>query len=384
MSASKKIVVVGMGFAGYHALKTISRRGMALDLTVIDQAETFSFLPLLPDVLSETLSADSVEVPIQSICDRFGARFVHKRVTSIHPTSHRLSLDGGETLSYDKALICCGTRSTFYGNRRLESQSFTLDHASDARRLRRLLQSSETTTFVICGGGYTGIEIATHLNRRFRRENAKTPKNVTIVEIGDQILGGLPDWMRRYTRDNLARLGINVLLDTSVKMARDHQITFKNGDVLHDATLIWAAGVVAPEWLRNLSCPYTKRNRLVVDPFLRADTDVYAAGDVVCSHSDSGQDECIRMGVQFAVKQGKVAAENILRELVGHPLHSYRQLDLGYIVPMANGRSCGQALGMNFRGTPATILHYLMTVYRSVGMNKLRVVGQLIGFRSNT
>jgi NADH dehydrogenase len=368
----QKVVIIGGGFAGLACADAL-RRCSPAQVTVVDKSPTSDFLPLLPDILGGRISPAAARFSLAVPARRNGFSFVQDEVNFLDVGARQVHGLRGQ-YDYDYAVIAAGSQTNFYGGHEIARVAFTLDHVSDAERIRAAVGEPRFKTIVVAGGGYTGVEIATNLRRRFARE--KSDKRIVLVESSDAVLGALPEWMRQYAVENLVRMDVEVSPHCKVEAAGPDHVLLSNGTQYDRAMLIWAAGVQTPSFVRDLHGSKTRQGRMEVDESLRLEERIYCVGD--CAHvMHAGQP--LRMSVQFALAQGRLAGENIVRNLRGVPARRYQPRDLGYVVPMANLRSCGVALGRNVRGLPASLLHYLMCVYRSRGLaQKFRVLGDLL------
>ena len=368
------VCIIGGGFGGREAAGMLAKNG-GFDVTVIDRRATSDFLPMLPDVLSGRAATERMAVPLEQEAERGGWRFVQDEALGIDCENRKVH-GRDRNYGYDVLVVASGTETNFYGNEDARRAAFTLDDAAEAERLRRAAEDETYRHVVIVGGSYTGIEIATHLRRLYRQRDRRMP--ILIVEIADTILGRLPEWMKRYADRNLDRMEIEVAVDNEVKEASPDAVILADGRRIERPLLIWAAGVKASGCTDDLDVEKSRNGRLKVGRDLRIGEREFAVGDAALWMREGGQE--LRMAVQFALTQGRCAAANIVRLAAGKALRSYRPVDLGFIVPMANGRSCGRVLGVPVRGRFCTCFHYLMCVYRAVGIaRKWRVTTDLLG-----
>lgn len=366
----KKVVIIGGGFAGVSALRWLSWYRKEFDITLIDRKCHFEFLPLLPDTISNRVNPHSLACPLPSLVGHFGARFVNAGVSSVDFTS-RAVMAGEESIPYDFAVIAAGAETNYFDYADNRHLVYPINTVDDAIRIRVRLVEKAFKSYIIVGGGYTGVETATNL-RRFLNMAGESDSRVVILERQKDILGPLPEWMKEYVRETLVAMGIGVITDATVTSMDRDQVTLSSGEVFADHMVFWSAGVKAPAFIGELEAKKGPQGRLVVDRFLRVNETCYAAGDAAAY--SPGQTP-LRMAVQFAVSQGESAAANIVASVRGQPLKHYRFLDLGFVVPMANNTACGNVLGIEMKGFFPLALHYLLCIYRSCGMrNKMRVL----------
>ncbi len=168
---------------------------------------------------------------------------------------------------------------------------------------------------------------------------------------------------------------VDIFCNTSIEAIEKESIRLSNAEVLKKPALIWSAGVKTAGYIKNLSFEKTTQGRINVDVFLRCNESCFAVGDAA---SFLWKGQALRMSVQFALSQGQIAAENIVRIIEKKALKKYCPFDFGYIIPMANNRSCGIILGVYLKGFIPTFLHYSMCVFRSFGLkNKIRMIKEL-------
>ncbi|MDD4182468.1 MAG: FAD-dependent oxidoreductase [Candidatus Omnitrophica bacterium] len=407
-SQKTKVVIIGSGFAGLSSALGLSRVNRDLEITVIDRKETSDFLPSLPDILGRGISPKVLAYDIKLIAKKNGFEFIKKEVSAIDlsgkkvyvgnkkiDTSTPLSISStslgtvnlsnhnperakrAEWVDYDYLVIASGSETNFYGNDNIKESAYTLDSANDAVKIITALKGNCFDTFIIGGGGYTGIEVATNL-RKFSLEKKQKTK-IIIVEKSESILGPLPQWMKDYATGNLSGLNIEILTKSSIDRIEGSSVNVTGQKIFNNALVIWAAGVKTAKFIQELSAEKNAQGRLMVDEYLRLDKNCFVAGDA--AYIKYGKNY-LRMAVQFAIAQGNLTARNIISSIKGKKLLEYKPLDLGYIIPMANNYSCGNVFGVNLRGKLPTLLHFIMCIYRLRGVRKkIGFIKNLIGIR---
>jgi NADH dehydrogenase len=371
----KKVVIIGGGFAGLACafrLKSLVKK-QAVQVTLISDKDVFTFLPMLPDCLGRGVSALSLTFSIEKLSRRLGFNFIKDKV-------ERLDLDGKKVVTksadfaYDFLLVASGSETNFYGNNSMKAAAFKLDDAYDAALVRKAMGEKEYNSYIVVGGGYTGVEVAT--NMRIYLANKKIDKRVIIVERAPQILGPLPNWMRSYVLENLKKLNIELFTGISVNSYDSGTAALSSGEVLQNALLVWAAGVKTAGFIEQLSFEKNPQGRIKVDSYLRFSPDCFAAGDAAFFSINGNP---LRMAVQFSIMQGDCVGRNIIRSIKFKKLNEYKPVDLGYIIPMANNKSCGIVLGLNLKGYLPTLLHYFMCLFRSYGFkNRVKIAKDLL------
>jgi NADH:ubiquinone reductase (H+-translocating) len=369
----KKAVIIGGGFAGLSAVETFARSRGGLQLVLIDKKKTSDFLPTLPDCVGRGISPQALAFDISAFCANRCCRFLEAEVTSVDLEKREVAT-AEERFAYDYLIIASGSETNFYGNDSFSNQAFKIDDARDAATLVAAMRRNAVDNYVICGGGYTGIEAATAA-RVFLKKHGRRA-GVIIVERAGSMLGPLPEWMKAYTAANLRDLEIEVLLNSTLEKMEGRKAYVSGGRIFDNALTIWTAGVQTAGFIQDLKVDKNPQGRIKVDKFLRVNESCFAVGDAAYFRYNGG---FLRMAVQFAIAQAQTAAMNVLRDLRGKKPEEYRPRDFGYIIPMANSRSCGAVMGVAVQGMVATALHFLMCIYRSRGLrNKWGIVRGLL------
>lgn len=372
----KKVLILGCGFAGLSAagcLAQFFRHNTEVEIWAIDKSRHFNFLPLLPDCLGRGISAKFLSYDTEDFLRSKNIKFLNSPISAVDLEKKEVTVSA-RVLPYDYLLIASGTETNFYGNDALRRGAYKLDSIEDAEKLKQALADNSFDTYVVSGGGYTGIEVATNLRLYLNKKSLN--KRVAIIERQPAILGPLPDWMKDYVQKDLKELDIEVFTETSIKQAGTREISLTNGVKFTNAMLIWTAGVKTDDYIQNLKAEKNPQGRIKVDDFLRLNAACFVAGDAGFFEYQGG---ALRMSVQFAITQGRHAALNIMRSILGKTLLAYKPQDPGYIIPLANNRACGKILGKDMQGRLVIALHYIMCIYRTPGLgNKLGIIKDLI------
>ena len=371
----KKVVIIGAGFAGLSSLSMLLSHCKYLDLsiTLINDKDFSSFLPVLPDCIGRGIKPENLVYDLRPLSGRSNINFVKDRVLAVNLTNQQIRTTVSE-LSYDFLIIASGSETNFYGNTQIKEHAFKLDDADDANLIIKALNNKSYENYLIAGGGYSGVEAATNLSRYFKKRGLN--KRIIIVERAPSVLGPLPSWMKEYVLANLKRLGVDILTNSGVDSINDNRVVLSGGKIFDNSMLIWAAGVRAADFIQNLNVKKNPQGRIIVDDYLRVNDNCFAAGDTAYFNY---KNNFLRMAIQFAIKQGACAGLNIVKKIEGGELIKYKPVDLGYIIPMANNRSCGVILGINMKGFFPTVMHYFMCIYRSRNFkSRIGILGDLI------
>ncbi len=369
----KRVVIIGGGFAGLSAAECLKKYKKQVEVVLIDKKSRTDFLPLLPDILSERIDNKFLSADLNKLGEKLLFDFINSRVNGIDLEKKKISLIDKD-LSYDYLIISSGSQTNFYNNISLSKSAFKLDDIHDAKFLLDCLDCQKHKSFIVSGGGYTGIEIATNIWRYFFKKDQK--KRIVIIEKASILLAKLPDWMREYVMDNLLSLGVEIRLDAQIESYSQDRVILKGGESFANAALIWTAGVKVQDFVWNYGFVCDHQGRVIVDEYLRLNSNCFCVGDT--AHFDH-KGAALRMSIQFSIMQGALAAANIMRCITNKQLKEYRPFDPGYIIPMANNKACGNVFGLKVKGPFAVLLHYSMCIFRSYSLsNKLGIIKNLL------
>jgi NADH dehydrogenase len=181
-----------------------------------------------------------------------------------------------------------------------------------------------------------------------------------------KLLSTLPQWMSNYVTKSLTDLGVQIRLSTKVEGISEDEVSLSSGEHFKRTGCIWATGLEGSSLSRKIDVNKAQRGRIVVDKHLFFKENCLAAGDAACSMTNS---ECSRMSVQCSIDQGSIAAFNTIADMRKVPLKKYKMWDPGFIIPLSNGKACGEVFGIPVKDRTALIFHYLLSTYRASGVS---------------
>lgn len=385
---AKEVIIVGGGFAGLKAAKVLGNKE-GVHVTLIDKANHHLFQPLLYQVATAGLSQSDIAMPIRSILSEYqNIKVLQGEVTGIDFDSETVTTDFG-TLSYDHLILACGVRHCYYGNEQWEKHApglKTLEQATEIRR--RILSAFEVAeraeneavrrralTFVVVGGGPTGVELAGAigemtrytLGRDFRNIDPKLTR-IILVEAGDRILNSFPKKQSsRATRD-LENLGVQVW--TKSPVSEIHETSIEVGsEKIETMTVLWAAGIIATDINKDLGVQTGVQGRIVVDSCLNipGHTNVFVAGDQAAYTDPMGKVlPCLS---PVAIQQGQSISENILRDLEGESREPFDYVDKGQMATIGRSRAIVDMGFFRLQGFIAWLTWLLVHIYFISGFN---------------
>jgi NADH dehydrogenase len=375
-----EVLVLGGGFAGLAAARRLARDGRGdLAVRLIDQRDQSVFSPLLPDLISGRIRPRSITAPIAPFCRRHGIQFTRAAVKQLLPEKGRVVTDAGE-FSADFILLALGCVTNYFGDDEMKRRTFALKSVEEGLAIHgrlcgmidRARTSGRPAGVVVVGGGYTGIEIASHVAHLVHRRAALPFRRiaevctVVVVEKGDTVLGNVSANVRAWAADLMRGYGVEILTETSADAPDDQaRVKLSNGRTLENALMIWATGVTPGDEIGAFN-PERIRGRVAVDEHLRVKGHerMFAAGDVA-GPCPPGRDQPLRMGIQFSLAGGDCAARNLLNAIRGRPLRLFAPWDPGYIVPLTPRKAAGLIAGHEMHGLLPSLLHYFMCILRS-------------------
>jgi NADH:ubiquinone reductase (non-electrogenic) len=353
----KNLVVLGTGFGGFSCLKEVDFN--IYDVTVVSPRNHFLFTPLLPSTTVGTIEFRSIIEPIRNIRK---AKFVQAICTGIDKNSKRLTCSDSDTgkqfsLDFDYLVISVGEITNTYGIDGVVKYAYFLKEAADARRIRtKVIDCFENASlpgitedekksfmrFVVCGGGPTGVEFAAELHDFVEEDVAKKYPGldcdieVILIEAGDKLLNTFDEKLSEYTLKIFKRQKINVKTRSYVTKVTEKEIYMNDGEHFTYGLLVWATGNTASRLILESDLPKDKRNKLIIDHYLRlAENDsIYAIGD--CSEIP---EEPFPVTAQTAQSQGKYVGKLLNRISRGKQTKPFKYKDLGMLAYVGGNKA---------------------------------------------
>ena len=308
MQASKKaahIVIIGANFAG---LSAASKLDSTLNVTIIDSKTHFQWTPNIHEILSEVKKADAVQICLKTVFDKLGHRFINKEVSELSPTTQSITLNDGSQLPYDILLIASGHTRENYGVLGAAEHALGFRSSEEVEtikiRLDALLSETEKPVHLnIVGAGYTGIEVAGEILRKYpNNEQLK----INVIDRSHRALPLLPEKLSNDVQIELSAKKISLLLEHDIQEITQDTIHFANKTIVPSDITIWTAGTALPAYLKNTSLR-TEENGIRVTPALQTPEydNIFVAGDAASLEKPMPKQASIAMDM------GEHAAKNI-------------------------------------------------------------------------
>jgi NADH dehydrogenase len=411
MDDRNRVVVVGGGFGGLQAVRKL--RGAAVDVTLVDRQNFHLFQPLVYQVATGALSAAEVAAPLRSVLRRqANARVLLAEVTGFDLERRQVVLNHlpngrrGELLGYDTLVVAGGSRYSYFGHDDWRARAPELKSLAGALEIRnRILTAFEAAeveldderrqswlTFVVVGGGPTGVEMAGQiaelaretLRRDFRSVDTRRAR-VLLVEMADRILTSFPPSLSHKAERALEKLGVTPLVGHTVVDVGSVSVAIRSasGEIEDVAarTVVWAAGVAASPLAEALASAagseVDRAGRVTVtaDLTLHDHPEVFAIGDMVRVAQSDGTIVALPGLAPVAMQQGRYVARVIRTRLSGRATQPFRYVDKGNLATIGRSKAVADVKGIRIAGFPAWVTWLVVHLFYLIGFqNRLLVV----------
>jgi NADH:ubiquinone reductase (H+-translocating) len=398
------VVIIGGGFGGLDAARALD--GAQVHVTVLDRHNYHLFQPLLYQVATASLSPADVASPIRWVLrHQQNVEVLLAEALEIDLVAHQVRLDHGDAMPFDYLLVATGAAYSYFGHPDWESRAPGLKTLDDALKIRKQIllafeeaeritnpeEQQRLLTFVIVGGGPTGVELAgalaeiarNSLRKNFRRIRPESAR-IILLEGGPHVLGTFADPLRDSARRALERLGVDVRTNSIVVGVDAGGVVYRQMPAgpsavdqrIEAKTVLWAAGVAASPLAKSLGAPLDRSGRISAEPTLNVPGQprIFVAGDI-CAFVENGKP--LPGVAQVAMQQGAHAARNILRAIDGKPLENFHYRDYGVMATIGRGSAVGDVFGLKISGFPAWVFWIFLHIFWLIGFrNRLAVMSE--------
>jgi NADH dehydrogenase len=393
------VVIIGGGFGGLDAARTLADADVRI--TLLDRHNYHLFQPLLYQVATASLSPGDIASPIRWVLRRQrNVTVLLANVRDVDVAGKRVLLDEGDEIAYDFLIVATGAAHSYFGHGEWAERAPGLKTLDDALEIRRrVLLAFEAAerdsdpgvqrrllTFVIVGGGPTGVELAgalAEIARQSLRQDFRNIKpesaRILLLEGAPHLLGAFPESLRAAARVSLQRLGVEVRTDSVVTDVTDGGVTIRTAGVderLEAQTILWAAGVAASPVASGLGIPLDRAGRVPAEPTLAVPghPDVFVAGDI-CALSQDGRP--LPGVAQVAKQQGAHAARNIVRAIRKQPPLPFRYRNYGNMATIGRGAAIAEIGPVKASGFLAWLIWLFIHIFWLIGFrNRIVVFGE--------
>lgn len=390
-----RVVIIGGGFGGLSAAKTLARA--PVDITLLDRHNHHVFSPLLYQVATAGLSPGDIASPIRWILRKQRNLRVWLAEAASVDTARRLVILQDGEIEYDYLIVAAGGQTSYFGHDRWRSHAPGLKSMEDALLIRRqVLVAFERAererdraaqrrllTFVVVGGGATGVELAgalAEISRHALAHDFRTidPESarIILIEAGPDVLAAYPEPLPAFARRALERLGVAVWTGMSVTDIREGYVQLGE-ETLEAGTVLWAAGIAAVPLARTLGAEVDRAGRVKVnaDLTIPGDSNVYVVGDAAVLAGADGKP--LPGVIQVALQQAKRAAENIVLTMKNEPRQAFTYHDLGSMATIGRNSAVCDLGWLRLKGYLAWWFWLGLHIFKLIGFrNRLTVMTQ--------
>lgn len=372
--AQKHVIIIGGGFGGISVAKQL--RGKNIKVTLIDKSNHHLFQPLLYQVAAAALSPGDIATPIRRIVGKnSNINVLLGEVVSISSKESKIYLLDGREIAYDNLVIAVGARYNYFGHDSWSEYAPGLKSVSDALKIReRILLSLEEAeqmedrearkphlTYVLIGGGPTGVEMAGAIAEITKKDIQSDYRNISpkdsrivLIEASNGILNGYPKPLPEKAKKMLKKMGIEIILGKPVTDIEKGKVFYEGGEI-ESYNIIWAAGIVANPIVKMLDAELDRNNRVIVkeDLSLPKHENIYVIGDA--AHTKNKQGQALPSIAPVATQQGQFVGKLLAgRYTKGKDVFKYK--DKGSMATIGKAKAVADIRGFKFSGFTAWML----------------------------
>lgn len=399
------IAIIGGGFAGVYCAQQVLKRlePGTLRVGVIASENHMVFQPMLPEVVGGSLSPQHVVNPIRMICK--GADVLKGTVTTLDLENRVLTLDGGRfssnvSVSFGHLMLAPGAGVDLSRIPGMSEHAYLMRTVGDAMKLRAAIisrmeeanliskaqQRKEMLSFVVVGGGYSGVETAGQIQdliagvRRYYDNIDEGEATVTLIHSGDRLLGMLGEKLGDYTGDCLAKMGVNIIFNKRVRAVTARTVQLNDGTTITSHLVVCTVGNAPHPLIKELGASGAvplERGKLIVEATgqVKGLDKVWSAGD--CALFPKADGGCCPETAQFAMRQGALIGDNIVASLQDKPLKPFTFTGLGELATIGHRKAVAMVMGLRFSGLLAWFMWRTVYLMKLPGLDrKLRVMAE--------
>ena len=388
-----KVVIIGAGFGGLWAARELANK--SVDVLVIDHNNYHTFLALLYQVAAAELEAEDIAYPVRSVfwnTPNIDFLLAHARRIDLQ---NRIIETDAETVSYDYLILATGSITHSFGIQGVDDHAFFLKTLEEAVALKNHIiccfeaaaretdeaRKRSLLTFVIVGGGATGVEYAGALTELIHGPLIKdyptidfSMVRIILLEAADKMVANMPARVSLYTLSKLKKMGVEVHLGAAVAKVLSDAVVMKDNDNIFARTVVWTAGVRGEALAGISGISVTKDGRVAVSDTLqvREHPEIYVIGDLASIEEEK---RILPMVAQVAIQSGITTAQNILRQVEGQKPQPFKYHDRGSMITIGR-KAAGVAIGsLTFTGFIAWVMWLVIHLFNLIGFrNRVMVL----------
>lgn len=381
------IVIIGGGFAGLDLVKGLGNTPYRV--TLFDKNNFFTFQPMLYQVAAGGIGPDGIAYPLRKVVSRFkNIRFRMAEVQSVETDKNQIVTSIG-IFDYDYLVLAIGAKTNYFGNSGLANNTFQLKSVTDSLLLRSGIllcfekalcakteqEKKKALTFIVVGGGPTGVETAgalaemkKHVLPSDYKELDSSLMQVFLIEASPRLLSAMSTESSSAVKRFLEEMGVTVLIETAVEDYKEQKLYLKTGEIIETETVIWAAGVKAETMPGLPESSLGRAGRLLVNEYcmVKGLLNVYALGDFALMEGDPKYPNGHAMIGTPAQQQAKHLAKNFIRKVKRKPEKPFRYFDPGTMATVGRHKAVMEIFGTKTQGLLAwfgwMFLHLMLLV----------------------
>ncbi|MBS7527372.1 FAD-dependent oxidoreductase [Fusibacter paucivorans] len=384
MSEKKKIIILGGGYAGVKAGKTLHKAfkdNPDVEITLIDKNTYHTLMTELHEVAGHRTSPDSIRIDLRTIFKGRSVKVVTDTITKVDFETKQIASEK-KTYDFDYLLLACGSDTNSFGIPGIEEHAFTLWSYDDAITIRQHVESmfqaaaieedadirKKLLTFAVVGGGFTGVEMAgelgeakEHLSEKYGID--KSEVKIYNIEATPRILNTLKDDRQvEKVESRYRKIGVELLKNAALVKATEDGFELKDGRFIETKTLIWGAGIKVSNFIAKLGLEAGRGGRAVVNEFMQSPQydNVFIAGDNTHYEDNDG---LLPQIVEAAEQSGHTAAENIIASINGAPMKSHKQVYHGFMVSVGSRYCVSDNNGLKLSGFFSMLVKHMVNFY---------------------
>ena len=390
---SVHVVILGGGFGGRYAAQRLAYRlPRGSQITLIDRNDYLLYTPMLTEAAGRSVSPKHIQASNRELSRRI--LFVQGELRDADLRQRSVTLADGRIIKGDHLVFALGSTTNFRGIEGAEQHSITMKTLGDARRVRTLAQQrveqaayahddrerQRLLSFVVAGGGYTGVETIAALNDLVRdtaREHG-TPLDelaITIIEPTKRLMVEMPETLANYTQELLGKDGIDVRTGASVEKVSGESVTLSNGETIQAGMLIWDTGIRPNPLVTGFDCARGKKGGIATDSAFRVPDrpGVWAIGDCAEIPKPDGSGAFFEPTAQNATREGTHVADNILAVIRGKAVKPFTYKQIGELAVVSRHSGVAHVFGLQIKGLAGWLM------WRAIYLVKMPSMRQRLG-----
>ena len=399
--AEKNIVIIGAGYSGVHAAQKLAKKFKkddSVSITLIDRHSYHTMMTELHEVAAHRVEPNDILFDLRKLFNRSKVKLVTDNVTHVDHEKKVVTTETG-TFSYDYLVLGMGAEANDFGTPGVKENGFTLWSWEDAMKLRRHLEETvreaatvkddakrkAMLTFVVCGSGFTGIEMVGELYEwkvRLAKDNKIDPEDITlyVVEAAPTILNTLDRTDAGKAEKYLVKKGVKILKSSAIVEVKPESILLKSGEEIPTYTLIWTAGIKANSDTKDYGMSSGRAGRLLVNEYMEAEglKDTYVVGDLAYFEEDGKPTPQI---VEAAEQMGSTAAKNIIAEINGGEKTAFKGKYHGTMVSIGGRYGVANLSGIRLSGWLANFMKHIVNLYYLMTIKVAIICGNILSMK---